>query len=286
MTWHSCDLVQCLQTDNIRASTSPIFSKFDHDQSISPLPLSNTMGRRKTKTHEQNLARVRNNQRSHRKRVKEHIAELGKELERLREALLEKEERIFELNAELERAEEKILSLEGLKDKRRPEAEINGSPATLENEILQHLDDGIVAVPTSGDTYVDIRRHTNSTASNPEAPQTFRLESKPWSIPQKKIPCCTSSPSPPSTPATESQSYIHTLSLTNQNQLPTAAPLESTTPCSEAYVLIDQQNFRSIDVEAIYVLLTQGFRRGMGHGDGCRVENGRLFDVLDFISGV
>ncbi|KAH7120931.1 hypothetical protein B0J11DRAFT_52452 [Dendryphion nanum] len=66
---------------------------------------------------------------------------------------------------------------------------------------------------------------------------------------------------------------------------PPPAPTESTTLCSQAYVLIAQQNFRGIDPATIRTWLFQGFRRAQRKGEGCRVENTALMSLLDFISG-
>lgn len=67
---------------------------------------------------------------------------------------------------------------------------------------------------------------------------------------------------------------------------PAPAPTESTTLCARAYVLIAQQNFRGIDAGTIRLWLYQGYRRARREGEGCRVENGALFRLLDYISGV
>ncbi|RDL40078.1 uncharacterized protein BP5553_00057 [Venustampulla echinocandica] len=61
-------------------------------------------------------------------------------------------------------------------------------------------------------------------------------------------------------------------------------PDESTTLCSNAFVLIEQQNVRGLDISVISERLQQGFRRiESGHGD-CGVENRVLFALLDHIS--
>ncbi|KAF2712696.1 hypothetical protein K504DRAFT_371809 [Pleomassaria siparia CBS 279.74] len=66
---------------------------------------------------------------------------------------------------------------------------------------------------------------------------------------------------------------------------PLPSPNESTTLCSQAYMLISQQNFRGIDPATIRLWLRQGYRRARRSGEGCTVENGVLMGVLDFISG-
>ncbi|KAF2101217.1 hypothetical protein NA57DRAFT_72659 [Rhizodiscina lignyota] len=70
----------------------------------------------------------------------------------------------------------------------------------------------------------------------------------------------------------------------NCNDFEPQAQDESTTPCDMAFAIIKQQNFRDVDVAAIGEWLRRGYRRALRNDDGCRVENGLLFTVLDFIS--
>jgi hypothetical protein len=67
---------------------------------------------------------------------------------------------------------------------------------------------------------------------------------------------------------------------------PLPDPSESTTLCAQAFVLISQQNFRNLDPETIRMWLAQGLRRAQREGEGCRVENGALLRLLDYISGI
>ncbi|KKZ66726.1 hypothetical protein EMCG_07557 [[Emmonsia] crescens] len=80
----------------------------------------------------------------------------------------------------------------------------------------------------------------------------------------------------PTLPASSSSSF---------NWLYTASPAdESTTPCSQAFVFISQQNFKGIDASVIERWLSRGFRQARDPREGCRVENNLLFQLLDFIS--
>jgi hypothetical protein len=248
------------------------------------------MSRRKTKTHEENLARVRNNQRIHRKRVKEYIAELELQLKELREILVRKEEMITELNLQVAQAEEKVLQIAALKETRKCY-----DPSDVLAPIFQESMEAVTPTESEPTESIQEKKDTLSvdTASNlppishPANSSSCGAENKPPTSPEREDSCCpikTTSLSA-SNPTTDSLSYTETLSLTNPN-LPIPTPLESTTPCSKAYVLIDQQNFRGLDVDTIYALLAQGFRSGRKSGEGCRVENGMLLGVLDFISGV
>ncbi|EUC45394.1 hypothetical protein COCMIDRAFT_36870 [Bipolaris oryzae ATCC 44560] len=95
-------------------------------------------------------------------------------------------------------------------------------------------------------------------------------------------PCCSDPPAllspPPSSPSDPE--------CTTCKTRPPPSPNESTTLCAQAYVLIRQQNFRNLDPQSIRLWLAQGLRRAQREGEGCRVENGALLRLLDFISGV
>jgi hypothetical protein len=59
---------------------------------------------------------------------------------------------------------------------------------------------------------------------------------------------------------------------------------ESTMLCSEAYILIAQQNFRGINQGDVATWLWNSFRRPLQPGEGCRVNTDMLFSLLAFIS--
>jgi hypothetical protein len=67
---------------------------------------------------------------------------------------------------------------------------------------------------------------------------------------------------------------------------PPPSPAESTTLCAQAFVLIAQQNVRNLHPEVIRLWLSQGYRRAARAGEGCRVENGTLRGLLEYISEV
>lgn len=60
---------------------------------------------------------------------------------------------------------------------------------------------------------------------------------------------------------------------------------ESTTPCSQAFIFISQQNFKGLDASSIERWLCRGFRQATDPREGCRVENTLLLQLLDFVSG-
>ncbi|RYP73286.1 hypothetical protein DL771_003715 [Monosporascus sp. 5C6A] len=59
---------------------------------------------------------------------------------------------------------------------------------------------------------------------------------------------------------------------------------ESTILCSEAYIIIAQQNFKGISQEDVATWLWNGFRRSLHPGEGCRVNADMLLSLLAFIS--
>ncbi|KID86250.1 Trappc4 protein, Sedlin [Metarhizium guizhouense ARSEF 977] len=61
-------------------------------------------------------------------------------------------------------------------------------------------------------------------------------------------------------------------------------PYESTIPCSEAFILITQQNFKGMEQGDVAAWLWDGFRKPNQPGEGCRVQTGILFSLLAFIS--
>lgn len=93
-------------------------------------------------------------------------------------------------------------------------------------------------------------------------------------------PCCNDPPTPTSPPPT------NTLECSSCSTKPPPSPSESTTLCAQAFVMIGQQNFRNLDPDTIRLWLAQGLRRAQREGEGCRVENGALLRLLDFISGL
>ncbi|KAF2469187.1 uncharacterized protein BDR25DRAFT_335117 [Lindgomyces ingoldianus] len=114
-------------------------------------------------------------------------------------------------------------------------------------------------------------------------------------IPPSGPPPCCPDENPPLTPTSPSSPSSQPTYLTpaaidpecrSCKTRPPPSPSESTTPCSQAYVLIAQQNFRGIDAQTMRTWLVQGFRRAPRKGEGCRVENGALFRLLDYISGI
>jgi hypothetical protein len=239
------------------------------------------MGRRKTKTHEQDLARVRENQRRHRAKVKDQVANLQEKLAE-KEALLAKaEERIVELTAALEF--ERLRTGEGQTEYASDES-LEDPKDTISAELVPPTD---VLQPTPASLHRD-------SAPAVKRPCEGRC---PW-VYLSTVGTAKSQPSPSSdSPNTSdptndvitlagSSSYTETVELATKQCLDLDPPRfgESTTLCITAYNLIDQQNYRGLETSTVYQWLRQGFRSGHDRLDGCRVENSILFSLLDFVS--
>ncbi|TDZ53840.1 hypothetical protein CTRI78_v006739 [Colletotrichum trifolii] len=112
------------------------------------------------------------------------------------------------------------------------------------------------------------------------------------------IPCCSIDPSSDSQPTVNTADRM-ALDSSQENFLlmpwymvqPAmeacyqASPYgESTMLCSEAYILIAQQNFKGLDRGGVVTWLWNSFRRPLGPGLGCRVNTDMLFSLLAFIS--
>ena len=82
---------------------------------------------------------------------------------------------------------------------------------------------------------------------------------------------------PPSLPG-----YISPPSVQSRHEC--RAENESTMLCAEAYLLIEQQNFKGVGHKDVATWLWTGFRKSLNPGEGCRVKTDLLFSLLAFIS--
>ena len=111
-------------------------------------------------------------------------------------------------------------------------------------------------------------------------------------------PCCSSDPS---SGAQLTADTINRMALVPSQETPLLMPAymlepameayyqekaysESTMLCSEAYILIAQQNFKGMSQGDVATWLWNGFRRSLEPGGGCRVNTDMLFSLLAFIS--
>ncbi|RYP47570.1 hypothetical protein DL769_011307 [Monosporascus sp. CRB-8-3] len=111
-------------------------------------------------------------------------------------------------------------------------------------------------------------------------------------------PCCSSYPSSDSQPTVNP---IQRMALVPSQETPLLMPEhlfqpaieayyqendynESTILCSEAYIIIAQQNFKGMSQDEVATWLWNGFRRSLHPGEGCRVNADALLNLLAFIS--
>jgi hypothetical protein len=248
--------------------TSPASTSSDHASDTAS-------SRRKSRVSaEHTLNRVRENQRRHRARQRDRVA-------CLEEKLAETEQELVDARAEIAllKAQQDVTSilcrsteLNTLPDNTLP---CNAHDTDAEEPNLD-------AMPF---TYPDLSFDLSpaflidiATLSTPD-PNILSLPPPPPSSLPGPPPCCSDTPSNlPSLPEDPECSTCKTKPLPD--------PSESTTLCAQAFVLISQQNFRNLDPGTIRMWLAQGLRRARREGEGCRVENGALWRLLDYISGI
>ncbi|KAF2010582.1 hypothetical protein BU24DRAFT_427695 [Aaosphaeria arxii CBS 175.79] len=238
---------------------------------------NNLAPRRKRVTAEHTLNRVRENQRRHRARRKDHIATLEQKLAETEKQLEEAREEIARLRSERETTQAQgqsqwnvgLIFQEGTL----------GATANQQND-TQEISNELRGVLTR-------RPNTTTTTENipnPLAPSPSIAIVANIANPPGPPPCCLDETSsiPPTADEIPDPNDPECRSCKTR---PAPAPTESTTLCSQAYVLIAQQNFRGIDAPTIRKWLFQGFRRARRKGEGCSIENTALMSLLDFISG-
>jgi len=281
-------------------SPQPSLSSLPSPTSPTSSTSSAQAARRKRVSAEHTLTRVRENQRRHRARRKDHITTL--------------EEKLAETEKQLEEARAEIALLRRERDvgvvvlpcphgedaeERRDEggeAVVLRKDSAVEDEDVR-LDGGMEGVESLHTRDGRTSAHASTTAQRLALyvptiqPDTFldtfyAFSSLPSPIPNTTSldiagppPCCEDTPASVVPPSADPE-------CSTCKTRPAPLPSESTTLCAQAYVMISQQNFRDVDAGTIRLWLYQGYRRAQRQGEGCRVENGALFRLLDFISGI
>ena len=210
---------------------------------------------------EHTLTRVRENQRRHRARRKDYIASL--------------EQRLADAEAQLEAARAEIAVLRGERERERgvePTEEYRDRRVTEEMFALEGMVEGglMFEVPMGVENMIEAGDTSGMVEANEEVAVTEETGPP---------PCCEDQ-------GAQVARVQESVECSECHTRPAPAPTESTTLCAKAYVLIAQQNFRGIDAGTIRLWLYQGYRRARREGEGCMVENGALFRLLDYISGV
>ncbi|KAF1930617.1 uncharacterized protein M421DRAFT_378247 [Didymella exigua CBS 183.55] len=254
-------------------STSAICSTSPASSSDASLP------RRKQRVSaEHTLNRVRENQRRHRARQRDHVVSL--------------ELRLAEIERQLAKAHTEIEALK---------AERDTATAFACYDITKHFErmDSAVGTSTSLTQLLDTAAvdvgldmpAPSSVAESTLIATSFQLLPPPVSPVVGPPPCCTDSlltPSALTEPTTAA--VIPTVGSDPEcstcKTRPPPSPSESTTLCAQAFIMISQQNVRNVDPDLIRMWLSQGYRRAMRKGEGCRVENGTLRGLLEYISEV
>lgn len=239
------------------------------DQSIS---------RRKPRVSaEHTLNRVRENQRRHRARQKDHVAALE-----LR--LVDAERQLADARAEIEalKAERDTANAFACYDITKHFERSDGGLATTSALAFAPSFDA-----PGPNTLLDLHGITEPTL----IATSFQLR-----IPSATVagppPCCTDTALTSTstglelepTAAVDAVADASDPECSNCKTRPPPSPSENTTLCAQAFVMISQQNVRNLDTGLIRLWLSQGYRRAMREGEGCRVENGTLKGLLEYIS--
>ncbi|KAH6879416.1 Trappc4 protein [Thelonectria olida] len=270
------------------------------------------------------LERVRNNQRRHRARRKDHIATLEQKLGEAEQTISTLRGQVETLQAALARCRrqphdqneaDSVQAFGALFD-----TEDLGAwelPATASTEPLVSDDqpgsevNALISPPTeSPQALIPMAQSSEfisepplvaESASSPAFAEAGSL--LPATVTQDHIltpttACCSNDPSSDSQPTVNA---TNRMALVPSQETPLLLPGyvfqsameayyqanpygEPTMLCSEAYILIAQQNFKGMNQGDVATWLWNGFRRSLQPGEGCRVNTDMLFSLLAFIS--
>ncbi|KAF9690499.1 hypothetical protein EKO04_011357 [Ascochyta lentis] len=238
--------------------------------------------RRPRVSAEHTLNRVRENQRRHRARQKDLVASLEVKLE--------------ETERQLAAARAEIAALKQERDMANAFACYDFSKHLNPRE--ERVDSGLTTTSSVGSPLESLSPDALLALAVPNtaASPTVFTTSFPLLLPSTPTlpgppPCCsdsapTSLPAPSSATTTAPTMALPDPECSTCKTRPRPSPSESTTLCAQAFVMISQQNFRNLDPDMIRLWLSEGYRRAVREGEGCRVENRTLKGLLDYISGV
>lgn len=206
--------------------------------------------KRSIKPADHNAARVRNNQRRHRERVKNRIEHLEAKLNQTQDELAKALQTIQSLNAEVERCRQ-TSSCSGAAAS-APPSDSTITPAALLRQPAISLKD-LETLICKGCKGCNNKGNLSDGGQGP------------------LLGC-----------ATDIQA-LNTEQEDESSMKPQVAG-ESTTSCKEAFRILAEQNYASLDTPAMRSWLEPGFRRGLSVGEGCRVSNTLLFTLLSYVS--
>lgn len=274
--------------------------------------------RSQLKTPAHTLVRVRNNQRRHRERRREYIASLEQKLQETERLLAQATAELATSKLELERWRNEVIKQQPHENQESSHDIVPEDALSTARDITVNADLGMVEKPIgaqeklSDTVLLDYSTTSLTTPSTLELPLfTNILPSAPsrpsaWMLLQTQDPLDQLDHAPscylPSYCELVEDSSVP--SISEDNAQPESDPelrkilspppsfcniyppsnTESTTLCSQAFVLISQQNFREVDTHTIRSWLHEGFRQARNENEGCRVDNKLLFGLLDFIS--
>lgn len=222
---------------------------------------------------EHTLNRVRENQRRHRARQKDHVAFLERKLAETERQLADAKAEIEALKAERDTAN--AFACYDISKHLNIREERVGNGVETESLVASLLEPAasipLAILPVSSDAMSPTVLAVDT---------DLLLSSAPFRGPP---PCCTDIVL---TSSSATASVGSDPECSTCKTRPPPSPSESTTLCAQAFVMISQQNFRNLDPGMIRLWLTQGYRRALKEGEGCRVENGTLLRLLDYISGI
>ncbi len=240
------------------------------------------MRRKPHVTAEHTLNRVRENQRRHRAKRRDHVAFLEQKLAETEQLLEEAKAEIVALKAaQIPGPAQKVILSPEIPAVDAPSVE---KPTEL---IPIHQNDhlSITCPGIQGLCFIttDIPAISPTKLTSPKTSISLQPQLPPLLLPNTATgppPCCSDESTAPS------RDDPFDVQCSTCKMRPPPDPSESTTLCSQAYILISQQNFRNLDLETIREWLANGRRRAQREGEGCRVENGVLLRLLDYISGL
>ncbi|KAJ5713722.1 uncharacterized protein N7483_010903 [Penicillium malachiteum] len=220
----------------------------------------------------QRLARVRENQRKSRARKQEYVRELEQRIgacnEEAQQKDIENRLKIQKIEAENRHLRTLLRSLGVSSDLVQRYVQLASEGAAVDRKVA------IPAISRSKD--INDSESTSQKATKSESSLTPEPLKTPASEAQED-------PSPPHENITNPSLCGCSTEEQIANSWPSDDNLLNTTLCSIADDLVRQYNARGTDIDEIRHRLWAGFRRGQS-GDGCRVQNNILFQVLDEIS--
>ena len=302
--------------------SSPVSSASSSSPSHTPDSATASKGRRTRVSAEHTLNRVRENQRRHRARQRDHVASLEQKLAETEALLASARAEIAILKEQAQQHSSTCINQQEANhcvvDEQAKHGVGAGAGAGVERYLIEedgqpssHMSLDVTSLSTlplsPSDRQPTSSTTTSSSSSSSSYDLTFFTDPSPSPSPFYLLPSSPTPPGPPpccsdppptttfllpsslssSTSTSTSTPFLSTdPECSSCKTRPPPAPTESTTLCAQAYVMIRQQNFRNLDPDTIRMWLAQGLRRAQREGEGCRVENGALMRLLDFISGL